>query len=97
MAGKIKATLIRSPIGRCRQHRETVARLGFKRLHQTITKEDRPEILGMIRKVHYMLRVEHISEESSLSKEPKTKPKRKPAPKKKVPVQSTEKEEDADA
>jgi len=64
MAAKVKATLVRSPIGRCKRHRETVAKLGFKRLNQTIIKESRPEILGMLKKVSYLVKYELIGEQS---------------------------------
>ena len=62
MADKVKATLIRSPIGRCRRHRETVEKLGFKRLRQTIVKDNRPEIIGMLKKVSYMVEFELFSD-----------------------------------
>ncbi|MCD6328614.1 50S ribosomal protein L30 [bacterium] len=64
MAEKLKATLIRSPIGKHRTHKETVVRLGFKRLHHTIVKENRPEILGMLNKIRYMVKVELVPEEA---------------------------------
>ena len=63
MADKIKATLVRSTIGRCRRHKDTVAKLGFKRLHQTIIKDNRPEILGMLKKVSYLVQFEPFSDE----------------------------------
>ena len=63
MADKIRATLIRSPIGRCKRHKETVEKLGFKRLHQTIIKDNRPEIMGMLKKVSYLVEFEPFSDE----------------------------------
>ncbi|MBN1592556.1 MAG: 50S ribosomal protein L30 [Candidatus Coatesbacteria bacterium] len=63
MADKIKATLVRSPIGRCKVHKDTVKKLGFKRLHHTIIKDNRPEIVGMLRKVHYLIEYEPFTEE----------------------------------
>ena len=46
---------IRSVIGRTRDQRETIRGLGFKRLHQTLTLPDRPEIRGMIDHVAHLL------------------------------------------
>ncbi|MBN2208633.1 MAG: 50S ribosomal protein L30 [Candidatus Coatesbacteria bacterium] len=63
MVDRIKATLVRSPIGRCRRHKDTVAKLGFKRLNQTIIKDNRPEILGMLKKVSYLVQFEPFSDE----------------------------------
>lgn len=74
-----------------------MARLGFKRLHQTITMDDRPEILGMIRKVDYMLRVEHVCSEESPSDQLEAKPEQEPMVEEKTPERSTEKEENGDA
>ena len=64
MVDKIRATLIRSPIGRRKSHKDTAARLGFKRLNQTIVKDNRPEIVGMLNKIGYMVRVELVPEEA---------------------------------
>jgi large subunit ribosomal protein L30 len=48
---------IRSTIGRTRDQKETIRGLGFKRLHQTLTVPDRPEIRGMIGRVAHLLDV----------------------------------------
>ena len=60
MAAKkqIKVTLVRSPAGTIRRHRECVRGLGLKRMHQTVTLEDTPSIRGMVNKVYYLVRVE---------------------------------------
>lgn len=63
MTDKVRATLLRSPIGRCKRHKDTVAKLGFKRLHQTIVKDNRPEIIGMLKKVSYLVEYEPFSDE----------------------------------
>jgi large subunit ribosomal protein L30 len=54
----IKVTLVKSVIGTKASHRATVLGLGLKRRHQTVTLNSSPEILGMINKVSYLLRVE---------------------------------------
>jgi large subunit ribosomal protein L30 len=47
----------RSVIGRPEGQRKTIEGLGFKRLHQTLTLPDRPEIRGMIHRVIHLLEV----------------------------------------
>ena len=58
----IVATWKRSVIGRPDDQRKTIKGLGFKRLHQTLTLPDRPEIRGMIRRVSHLLEVTEASE-----------------------------------
>jgi large subunit ribosomal protein L30 len=55
---KIRVTLVASPIGTKRPHRDCVRGLGLRRLHQTVQLPDTPAIRGMIRRVDYLLRVE---------------------------------------
>jgi large subunit ribosomal protein L30 len=57
MEKTITVKWIRSVIGRTRDQRETIRGLGFKRLHQTLTLPDRPEIRGMIDCVAHLLEV----------------------------------------
>ena len=59
MANKtIKATLIRSKIGRLKAHQACLIGLGLRKLHQTVEVDDTPENRGMINKVSYLLKVE---------------------------------------
>ena len=58
MAGKIKVTLVKSPIKRLKAHKACVAGLGLRRMHQTVEVEDTPCTRGMINRVSYMLKVE---------------------------------------
>jgi large subunit ribosomal protein L30 len=48
----------RSAIGRPDYQRKTIKGLGFKRLNQTLTLPDRPEIRGMIQRVNHLLEVQ---------------------------------------
>ncbi|HUL19814.1 MAG TPA: 50S ribosomal protein L30 [Thermodesulfobacteriota bacterium] len=57
----ITVTWVKSAIGRTRDQRETLRGLGFKRLHQTLTLPDRPEIRGMISCVSHLLEVKKES------------------------------------
>jgi len=60
MAKKLKITLIKSPIGYSRDQKDTVKRLGLRKLNQTVIKDDVPQIRGMVRKVKHLLKVEEI-------------------------------------
>jgi large subunit ribosomal protein L30 len=48
---------IRSTIGRTDDQKKTIRSLGFRRLHQTLTLPDRPEIRGMVNRVIHLLEV----------------------------------------
>jgi len=58
----IKVKWIRSVIGKPDNQKKTIQGLGFKRLHQTLTLPDRPEIRGMIHRVNHLLDVVEGSE-----------------------------------
>ncbi len=57
MEKTIKVKWIKSGIGRVEDQKKTIRALGFKRLHQTVAVPDRPEIRGMIQRVHHLLEV----------------------------------------
>lgn len=54
----LSVTLIKSPIGRLKNHRASVAGLGLRRIGQTVEVEDSPSVRGMIKQVAYLLKVE---------------------------------------
>lgn len=54
----IKVTLKRSSIGRDKYFTKVLQGLGLRRLNQTVTLKDTPEIRGMINKVSHMVAVE---------------------------------------
>ena len=55
---QIKVTLVRSLAKRLPNHQACVRGLGLKRISQSVMIAATPEVLGMIRKVDYMLKVE---------------------------------------
>ena len=57
----LKVTQVRSVIDRPRDQKDTVRRLGLHRINDTVVKDDRPEIRGMIEKVRHLVRVEEVS------------------------------------
>ncbi len=54
----LKVKLVRSVIGRPRKQREVVTGLGLRKLNSEVIRKDCPEIWGMIRKIHHLVRVE---------------------------------------
>jgi large subunit ribosomal protein L30 len=57
---KLRITQVRSVIDRPRDQKATVRALGLHRVNDTVVKEDRPEIRGMVRKVAHLVRVEEV-------------------------------------
>jgi len=57
----------RSTIGRTDDQKKTIRSLGFKRLHQTLTLPDRPEIRGMIHRVIHLVEVYPVRSSSGTS------------------------------
>ena len=60
MAKKLKVTQRRSVIDRPQDQKDTVRRLGLHRINDSVVKDDRPEIRGMIQKVIHLVEVEEI-------------------------------------
>jgi large subunit ribosomal protein L30 len=57
---KLKVTQVRSSIDRPKDQKATIRRLGLHHLHDSVVKDDRPEIRGMISKVSHLVRVEEV-------------------------------------
>ena len=57
---KLKVTQRRSVIDRPKDQKSTVRRLGLHRINDSVIKEDRPDIRGMIAKVQHLVEVEEI-------------------------------------
>lgn len=58
----LKIRQVRSVNGERRSHRETIRALGLRRIRDTVTHEDTPQIRGMIDKVQHLLEVEEVDE-----------------------------------
>ena len=54
----IKITQIGSPIRRTPDQRRTLIGLGLNKMHRTVEVEATPEVLGQVRKVAHLLKVE---------------------------------------
>jgi large subunit ribosomal protein L30 len=62
MPRRLKLTQVRSVIDRPRDQKDTVRRLGLHRIRDSVVKDDRPEIRGMVAKVSHLVRVEEVDE-----------------------------------
>ena len=54
---KIRIKLVKSLIGRTPKARVIVKSLGLKKLNSEVVQESRPEILGMVKKIDFLLEV----------------------------------------
>jgi large subunit ribosomal protein L30 len=57
---KLRITQTKSGIGYQKNQRDTLRTLGLKRMHDTVVKEDRPEIRGMVATVPHLVTVEEV-------------------------------------
>ncbi|MEU8796029.1 MULTISPECIES: 50S ribosomal protein L30 [Thermomonosporaceae] len=56
----LKITQIKSVISEKQNQRDTLRTLGLKKIGQSVVREDRPEVLGMIRTVSHLVTVEEV-------------------------------------
>jgi large subunit ribosomal protein L30 len=68
-------TQVKSLIGSQRRQRDTLRALGLRRMHQTVTQPDRPEIRGMIARVAHLVQVSYGADEQPLELAPGQEPK----------------------
>ena len=57
---KIKVTLVKSVIGSLPVQRKTVKALGLGKISSSVEREATPSILGMVRKISHLVKVEEI-------------------------------------
>ena len=57
---RLKITQTKSGIGYKENQKQTLRSLGLKRMRDTVVKEDRPEIRGMIATVPHLVTVEEV-------------------------------------
>lgn len=60
MAKQLEITLKKSLIGRKPKQRATIEALGLKKIGQTVTHSDTPQIRGMIHRTDFMLDVKEV-------------------------------------
>ncbi|MFT8347434.1 50S ribosomal protein L30 [Clostridium saccharoperbutylacetonicum] len=57
---KLRVTLVKSLIGRKKDHIATANALGLKKIGKTVEPEETPQVKGMIKKIEYLLKVEEV-------------------------------------
>ena len=57
---ELKITQSKSGVGGKQYQRDTLRTLGLKRIGDQVVREDRPEVLGMIRTVAHLVTVEEV-------------------------------------
>jgi large subunit ribosomal protein L30 len=60
MAGKLRITLVKSPIGRPEKHRKVLRGMGLTKMHKTVELENTDSIKGMVNKVSHLVSAEEI-------------------------------------
>jgi large subunit ribosomal protein L30 len=60
MMTQLKIRQVRSAVGGKQYQRDTLRTLGLKRIGDSSTREDRPEVRGMIKKVAHLVAVEEV-------------------------------------
>ncbi len=60
MEKKIKITLVKSVIGQKKRIKRTVTALGIKRLHHSVIHNVVPEIIGMVKAIDHLVKVEEV-------------------------------------
>jgi large subunit ribosomal protein L30 len=58
---KIKITLVKSPIDRPWRQKQTLQALGLNKANVTKEVNATPQILGMVRKVEHLVKVEDVA------------------------------------
>ncbi|EEZ78439.1 ribosomal protein L30 [Actinomyces sp. oral taxon 848 str. F0332] len=57
---QLKITQVKSAIGGRQNQKDTLRTLGLRRIGQSVVREDRPEVLGAIRTVAHLVKVEEV-------------------------------------
>jgi large subunit ribosomal protein L30 len=55
---KLRITQVRSQVGQTQKHRGTLRALGLGKIGKTVEHEESPVLVGMLRKVNHLVRVE---------------------------------------
>ncbi len=57
---KIKITQTGSRIGSTKRQKATLDALGLRRLNRTVEHENTPQIVGMVKKVMHLVKIEEV-------------------------------------
>ncbi len=68
MAGRLRVTLVKSPISHNPQNRATVRALGLRRIGDSVEIDDTPALRGMVRTVRFLVSTEEVGEATETEK-----------------------------
>jgi large subunit ribosomal protein L30 len=57
---QLKITQSKSYIGSKQNHRDTLRTLGLRRLHDSVVRDDSPQVRGMVQTVRHLVTVEEV-------------------------------------
>lgn len=57
---KIKVTQIKSAIDQSERNKKTLQALGLRKVNQSVEKEITPQIEGMVKRIHHLIKTESI-------------------------------------
>lgn len=58
--GKLKITQVKSQIDRSQRQKDTLRALGLRKINQSVVHKPSPQIIGMIKKVDHLVKVEEV-------------------------------------
>ncbi len=58
--GKIRITIVKSTTDRPKRQKATMNALGLRKMNRSVEVEATPQILGMVRTVQHLIKVENI-------------------------------------
>ncbi len=58
---KIKVTQVKSGIDRPERQKRTLVALGLRKMNASVEVEATPQIIGMVRKVNHLVKVEELA------------------------------------
>lgn len=61
--GKLKVKQVRSKNGERESQRRTLRALGLRRIRDTVTHDDTPQVRGMIKSVQHLVEVEELDDD----------------------------------
>lgn len=59
--GRVRITQVKSAVSRPKDQGRTLRALGILRMNHTVEHEDTPSVMGMVRKVAHLVKVEQVS------------------------------------
>lgn len=57
---QLKITQIKGHVGERQYHRDTLRTLGLRKIGQSVVREDKPEVIGLVRAVRHLIDVEEV-------------------------------------